>query len=95
MGNLITYLISSTVVDDLYLLDWPPAQALILNLFTDSMSSDILILFIRIQNLTELSYFPPEMKSTLKNFHQKPIFVKFHTIPEKDEAPGTQYPAIT
>ena len=36
------------------------------------------------------------MKSALKNFHQKPIFVKFHTIPpEKDEASDIQYPAIS
>ena len=41
------------------------------------------------KNLTELSYFPLEMKSALKTFHQKPIFVKFHTIPpKKDEASG-------
>ena len=48
------------------------------------------------KNLTELSYFPVEMKSILKTFRQKPIFVKFHTIPpEKDAASGTQYPAIS
>jgi len=48
------------------------------------------------KNLTELSYFPPEMKSTLKTFYQRPIFVKFHTIaPEKDMASDTQYPAIS
>jgi len=47
-------------------------------------------------NLTELFYFPPEMKSTLKTFHQKPIFVKFHTIPpQKDEASSTQYSTIS
>jgi len=48
------------------------------------------------KNLTELSYFPPEMKSILKIFRQKPIFVKFHTIPpEKDATSSTQYPAIS
>ena len=48
------------------------------------------------KNLTELSYFPPEMKSALKTFHQKPMFVKFHTIsPEKDKSSGIQYPAIS
>jgi len=47
------------------------------------------------KNLIELSYFLPEMKSALKTFHQKLIFVKFHTIPpEKDEASDIQYPAI-
>lgn len=47
------------------------------------------------KNLTELSYFSLEMKSALKTF-QKPIFVKFHTIPpEKDEVSGVQYPAIS
>ena len=36
------------------------------------------------------------MKSALKTFHQKPIFVKFHTIPpEKDEASGIQYLTIS
>jgi len=36
------------------------------------------------------------MKSTLKTFHQRPIFVKFHTIPpDKDGAFDTQYPAIS
>ena len=36
------------------------------------------------------------MKSILKTFRQKPIFVKFHTIPpEKDATSGTQYPAIS
>jgi len=33
------------------------------------------------KKLTELSYFPQEMKSALTTFHQKPIFVKFNTIP--------------
>ena len=47
MENLRTYLIFSTGVDDLCLLDWPSAQELILNLFISSMCSDILILFIR------------------------------------------------
>jgi len=47
-------------------------------------------------NLTELSYFPSKMKSAIKTFHQKRIFVKFHTIPlEKDEASAIQYPAIS
>jgi len=36
------------------------------------------------------------MKSALTTFHQKPIFVKFHIIlPEKDEAPSIQYPAVS
>ena len=36
------------------------------------------------------------MKSILKTFRQKPIFVKFHTIPpKKDATTGTQYPAIS
>jgi len=36
------------------------------------------------------------MKSALKTFHQKPIFVKFHTIPlEKDETSAIQYPTIS
>jgi len=48
------------------------------------------------KNLIELYYFPPYMKSALKNFHQKPIFVKFYTIPpKKDEASGIQYPVIS
>ena len=48
------------------------------------------------KNLTELSYFPQEMKNILKTFHQKPIFIKFHTIPpEKHEATGTHYPPIS
>ena len=36
------------------------------------------------------------MKNILKTFHQKPIFIKFHTIPpEKHEATGTHYPPIS
>jgi len=57
---------------------------------------DILILFIWTKNLTELSYFPLEMKDVLKPFHHNPIFVKFHTIPlEKDEVTSTHYPTIS
>ena len=48
------------------------------------------------KNLTELSYFPQEMKNVLRTFNQKPIFVKFHTIAlKKDEASCTDYPAIS
>ena len=36
------------------------------------------------------------MKDVLESFHQKLIFVKFHTIsPEKDEETGTYYPKVS
>ena len=36
------------------------------------------------------------MKDTFKSFQQKPIFVKFHTIPpKKDEETNTIYPRIS
>ena len=48
------------------------------------------------KSLTKLFYFPQEMKNVLRTFNQKPIFVKLRTIhPEKDEASGTHYPAIS
>ena len=48
------------------------------------------------KNLTELSYFPQEIKNVLRTFQQKPLFVKFYTIPpEKDEATSTHYLAIS
>jgi len=48
------------------------------------------------KTLTGLSYFPQEMKNVLRTFHQKPIFVKFHTMPpEKDEVTDTHYLVIS
>jgi len=42
---------------------------------------EYLDLFYSGRNLTKLSYFPKEMKNVFRTFHQKAIFVKFHTIP--------------
>jgi len=48
------------------------------------------------KNITTLFYFPQEMKNVFRTFQQKPIFVKFHTIPpEKVEAIDTHYLAIS